>query len=243
MSENVWKSVEELFCSMNQCGEYVILRNYEYFPESLTVSGHEDIDLLCKEPEKIAKAMRATPVLGSQVHYTICVENRVIPVDVRHIGDGYYDENWEIAMLEQRKAFKNLYYVLDDIDYFYSLAYHALLQKPNFSEEYSVRLRQLGRKLGQEDCNCREDYLGLIERFLRDHNYKVTNTEDSHVYLNFKNIPADLIQRKIKWSIGRIWSCVESRLKSGFGYIKKMLLITLSRAKRKLLSIIKGTSR
>lgn len=235
MNRYVWGSVEELFHAMNQYGEYVVLRNYEQFPESLTLGGHEDIDLLCQEPQRMAKVMRAEPVKGSIVHHTIQINERVIPVDIRHVGDGYYDENWERSMLIRKKVFKGIYQILDQEDYYYSLMYHAVIQKPFVANDYFNRLKKLGEKIEQKNFNSKEELVITLIKYLRKHAYKVTNTEDPDVFLDFKYIPKDMIQRNIKWSFNKRFCRFVNVVRNKFRKIKTGILKLLSRGKRKII--------
>ena len=131
-----WHSVEQIFSALNNSGcKYAVLRNYESMSDGNPfVNGHDDIDLLCDDLRCAKRVLNANrrflfPTVNS---YYICFENRTVNVDIRFVGDGYYDTAWEQKMLANRVLFCDCIYVLQPKDYFYSLTYHALFQKKGF---------------------------------------------------------------------------------------------------------------
>ena len=132
-----YNSIEEFFSALNAAGiNYLVLRNYENLLEpELYVGGHGDIDLLCDDAQSIArlveaqpKAPKSTRLLDDGIHYLIFVDGTPVQLDLRQVGDGYYCTKWEKDLLE-RKVKYDCFYVMNPVDYFYTLAYHAILQK------------------------------------------------------------------------------------------------------------------
>ena len=129
--------IEDLFNTLNDAGvKYLVLRNYENLLEpELYVDGHGDIDMLCSDSQEIVDLINAHALTqdkpgmrGDGVHYAIEVDGKPVKLDLRHLGDGYYCTKWEKEMLERRIG-HNCFYVMNETDYFYSLIYHAVLQK------------------------------------------------------------------------------------------------------------------
>ena len=114
-------------------------------------------------------------------------------LDLRYIGDKYYDPAWTIDILRTRVLEKlNIYRPSDD-HYFYMLIYHALLQKSHFSDHYQSRIKSLSsdlnilwkiESLGVSDF--RELLLKTLDSFLQQNNYVYTYTADS--YVNTTNV-------------------------------------------------------
>lgn len=223
----MWASVKEMFEGMEKC-EYVILRNWEEFPEALTLNGHEDIDLLCSDVEQTIQAMKAVPIRKSNVHFAVTIGQRTISVDIRHIGDGYYDKDWETDMLFKRQKFKDLCYVLDSENYFFSLLYHALIQKPFIKEDYIERLTKF--RGGIE----RKEFENILNEFLRRKDYRATNTEDVQVFLNFSCISPELIYINPKWKWERIYWEKKLGCKNKLETEKKQIIELLVKLKRKI---------
>ena len=53
--QKVWHSIEEIFTALNNCGcNYIVMRNFECLMLGQAfVNGHDDIDLLCENPQKV----------------------------------------------------------------------------------------------------------------------------------------------------------------------------------------------
>ncbi len=198
----MWRTVNELFGAMEK-GEYVILRNFEEFPDSLTVCGHEDIDLLCTDVQKMSQIMQAEAIEGSAVHFQITVGERIIPVDIRHVGDGYYDKKWEEDMLKKKEKFNDLCYVMDKENYFFSLLYHVIVQKPFIKDDYVIRLQKMGQEI-MTGFKGRQDFVEVLNEFLKRRGYMATNTEDVQVYLDFTSIFPEQVMINKDWQRARI---------------------------------------
>lgn len=176
--------------------EYAILRNYEnLLEESLYVDGHGDIDLICSNSKQLAQYLNARPHEGhiqngvhDEVHYYIHINHDYVSLDLRFVGDGYYCEKWQKEMLE-RRTMQNGFYVLDDIDYFYSLIYHAIFQKKNLTDEYKNRLKKMAENVGilvREPST--QFFVGLLEDFMVKNDYQYVYPLDKHVPLKTKHI-------------------------------------------------------
>ena len=130
---------------------YVILRNYDNLLEQkVYMDGHGDVDMLVEDSYKVADLLGAKTYQmhgDDGTHYYVIVNRQRVSLDLRHIGDGYYCKRWQQDMLKRRVKY-NGFYVMNVEDYFYSLIYHAILQKPIFSEEYRNRLSIMAKQLG-----------------------------------------------------------------------------------------------
>jgi hypothetical protein len=145
-----WASIEDLLYVLNGTVNYVILRNFERFPEAITLEGHDDVDLLVERFGDARHIIGGEKVFGEdyRVHFRTVIGGQVVAFDIRSVGDGYYDEHWQRNILATRVLDPRGFYVPDDENYFYSLLYHALFQKPKLKEDYRTRLAWLGQKIG-----------------------------------------------------------------------------------------------
>lgn len=179
--------MEDAFMQINKECNYLILRNFENFFEDILIEGHNDIDVLCasrKDRKKMIQLLDAKPRIGidNGIHYKFIYKEQEIALDVRTVGDGYYDRLWQTNMLKHR-CFNSLgFYTMNREDYFYSLIYHAIYQKQIFSQEYLMRLRKMNflfQNAVQSDFE-----KSLLEFMLKNH-YKYTITYDKYVKLYF----------------------------------------------------------
>lgn len=205
-----FQSIKELLdiLDLNEVN-YLILRNYEnILNPDLYVSGHGDIDILCEDSQMIVNLLDAKtsqkdikPFKGDGTHYYIWVDKKKVFLDLRFIGDDYYCEKWERDMLVRRVK-RDCYYILSPIDYFYSLIYHAILQKKYFSKEYQIRLLEMANALNICVGEGKEiDFLDVLEQYMTLHGYRYRYTKDVWIPLRFNLVNKGLvdINFRLKW--------------------------------------------
>lgn len=192
-----WKSIKELFCSLNnsKCN-YIVLRNYEELLQEQFLEGHADIDFLCEKAERLVLCASALPRGDEEdgVHYYVMINNNRVPIDIREVGDGYYDSKWEQKMIATKVLFKNLCYVPDAENYYYSLCYHVLVHKNEISEDYFRRLCIMGNTLGIFQKN----FLQNLEKYMKDMSYKYWYPVDRGVCFNVQNKDKKLLKFEFK---------------------------------------------
>lgn len=170
-----WDSLKDLFTKLTEM-DYVILRNHETLEEEVNAGG--DIDILCAEKTYVVDQIHAYKRVLEDVvfNYFIIIGDKKIPIDIREVGDGYYDEKWEKNMLK-KKVKTAKYYIMDDENYKYSLLYHALLHKFTIKEIYINRLESMfGIRIGNND-----DTFELLGKYMREMGYSVPIPVDKGV--------------------------------------------------------------
>jgi hypothetical protein len=189
--------VSDVFELLNQNKvNYAILRNYDnLLDDNIYMDGHGDIDLICEDSAVFAEVIKAYPQEfhvkngkpdGS--HYYTYVKNNYVSLDLRHIGDGYYCKKWEKEMLE-RKVLHNGFYVLNEEDYFYTLIYHAIYQKPLLSAAYRNRITEMAKNLNLDYADsASSDFISLLEIYMKNNNYRYQYPKDKYVPFKKKNI-------------------------------------------------------
>lgn len=175
---------------------YAILRNYgNLLDDEIYMDGHGDVDVICEDSKEIVKILDAYSQsshemdgLGNGTHYYIYINEKKVSLDLRHIGDDYYCREWEENMLMNRVLY-NGFYVLSPQDHYYTLIYHAIFQKKEFSEEYRERLKGMGQALGQEIPVASIDFfVTILEKYMKRYNYKYQYSLDRYVPFNKKYI-------------------------------------------------------
>lgn len=169
-----WDSILTMLKSLNKRCNYIVIRNYELFENNKLLSEHEDIDILCDNTRLLVETIGAKQKnTNDTTHYYIFVQEMKINVDIRVIGDTYYDELWQREMLERREMYKNLFYIPSIEDYYYSLIYHGLIHKDDLKDEYIYRIESMAHKMKKEFK--KEELQNELETYMEIHNYKKTD--------------------------------------------------------------------
>ena len=184
-----WKSLEEVFDVLNMTINYVILRNFENIQDEMD-SLHPDIDVLTDNKANAISILNAQKTFQKKyrVQYKVLIDNKNINFDLRFSGDNYYDINWQRNILSTRIK-EDFYYRPTDINYFYSLLYHALLHKPDFGFDYERRLLELNDRCLLVSSMRHFSYLKIfndLKDFMNSHKYCITYPDDYSVYWNYK---------------------------------------------------------
>lgn len=215
--QKVWHSINEIFDALNNSGcNYIVMRNFECFTSGqVFVNGHDDIDMLCDDISLVQEILDTRrrysfPTVNS---YYIQYNDLVVHVDIRFLGDGYYDLNWQNNMLKNKVIFNNNTYVMDSENYFYSLIYHAIFHKHYLSNDYLEKLLNMAKN-NCLNCKTEDDLLYVLFSFMKEKNYNITLSRDPAIILNFKNI------EEIDIKVNHFW------------LLKRKLLNTLRKIKR-----------
>lgn len=126
------ESILQFFSFMNDVDfPYVVLRNFEGLPQSVTIGGHADLDLLVYDIEHwkeiFPQAVQVHP--SPRVQFMIPIGDTNVYVDVRHVGDDYYPEEFERAILDSREWNAKGFWTPNPIHFRIALAYHVVHHK------------------------------------------------------------------------------------------------------------------
>lgn len=178
-----WDSLFELFTFLNKTSHWMVLRNFEFLSNTYIFKKGDDIDILCDDLDYFTALMNAKRRYGGRCSYYVTVNNYNIPLDIRFIGDKYFDPLWASDMLK-RKEFKSIIPIPSKFDYFFSLLYHVKLQKTAVKYIYIKRLDNLANEINiqnlpqnfvLDDSICAE----LLNGFFSSNNYRYTYTDDA----------------------------------------------------------------
>ncbi len=169
-----WNTFDELFYFLNAVEPYVILRNHDEINELM--NENDDIDFLVYNHEKVALFLNAKKMSKGiqRVNYQIVVNNNPIRIDLRYVGDNYFDIFWQNNCLQNRILNNNIY-VLDENNAYFTLIYHSLIHKKDVPEKY---LRKFGLSEEQLKNNLYE--------FMYNSNYRMVEPKDITLYFNRK---------------------------------------------------------
>jgi hypothetical protein len=219
-------NLRDFFDYLNSHLNYLILRNWDnIFDEKIYGSGHEDIDILCDDIDEFVRLTNSIRIHSEPYrdNYNVCIGHTKIRLDIRHIGDGYYPRQWERRMLQNRVLTESNIYIMDKEDYFYSLIYHALLQKSVCSLEYFEKISKMQCDFmsASNRVDNEEGYLRILKAFLNRNVYVVETPADPGVFLNWHNINlggmkfkfnAHLYLRRVIFRIKKVWGYYTRRI-------------------------------
>lgn len=117
---------------------YVVLRNWEHLPSDVCLGEHSDLDIYVYDFEHFreviptAKAEYPYP----RVRMKIPIGDSFFYCDVRHIGDGYYPDDFGRAMLVSREWNQNGFYTPNPVHHRLALSYHVVHHKQRIADNY-----------------------------------------------------------------------------------------------------------
>lgn len=224
MRQRVFSSLDEVFATMRECSEFIILRNYEELSnETYYMNGYDDINFLCASTKEMKRELGVQRDIywKSPNHFFINIKGSQVKIGLHYVGDGYYDIRWEKAMIESRVS-NGSYDVMNDENYFYSLIYHALLQKRQFSDEYRRRLTEMGKGLGI-DLQDKVDFYECLFKYMKEKGYKVDYPQDPTVPINYGHVSEEILTNSFGWKTRRLKYKVKMKGIGGLNKLSKMI--------------------
>lgn len=221
IGSNGWKDFTEYFDVMNKCTNYLVQRNFEYLPNDF-FENDKDVDVLCEDHEEFLLASNAKGIKEKdRTVYYITIESEDVRFDVRSVRGQYYDPAWARQMLLQKEIFNEVVFRPDDINYFFSLFYHATIQKKEIKSVYIERFKKISERMSfdfvDEEVYVSEELKAkLVSGYLKANNYKVSKPLDTTVYLNrsvLKFIEGELIDFKFSSIIDLYRKIIPSELR------------------------------
>ena len=206
-----WKDLNEVFKVLNATSNYIVLRNFEVFPDDFTMEEHGDIDFLSEKPIDFAYILNGYKVFNRsyRMHYRMNVGGSEVLFDSRGIDDNYYDKQWSANILASKIIEKDLFYRPTQSQYFYSLLYHALVHKVKISDDYISRLNELAA--ADENLNKvkgKEDMKSMLLSYMKSNNYSLVIPKDNSVYFN-----GELFDKEIKLPFRRLLEVKKMQLR------------------------------
>ena len=186
---------------------FLVLRGYENLHIKLPLYP-DDIDILTDDYDKIFNCIKPYLIRidNPKVGHILNIDNKQIKLDIRVIGYNYYDSNWETKMLKNKTLYNN-FYILDKLNYKWSILYHCLIHKKDISKKYYDFI-----KLEFNTLNKDKLYL-LLEKYMSINNYKFIKPKDKNCfYYNYKATKMLFLIRKK--GLQRHPNCIEEMRKN-----------------------------
>lgn len=177
-----WSSMAEMFAFLDETLPYVVLRNGENLPERFDFV-HDDVDMLVSDASDAVGLLGARKVKGGGALYEVTVAGRAVKLDLRAVGDDYYDEGWERRMLLRRVRNPGGVYVLAPDDGFFALVYHAVFQKKSIAPDYPSKAAGLARAADVQGRGF-DDWVRELDRFMSVNGYGCPRPKDRTVSFN-----------------------------------------------------------
>lgn len=197
-----WNDFSEMFDVLRYCSQYVILRNFEFLPDKF-FENDKDVDMLCDSVSDTLAAINGRAVKSRKgvCKSVVSVSGISVPFDIRFLGDNYYDMRWQKHILSSRELTEKAVFAPRQDDYFFSLLYHAALQKRTMKDIYKERLTGLARMLQfdflhPDTFTDERKIAAVLEGFLKASGYVYVAPVDSGVFCNYR------ILRHIDSSVG-----------------------------------------
>ncbi|MFK7903361.1 MAG: RIO1 family regulatory kinase/ATPase [Nitratireductor sp.] len=204
-----FNSIDEFFERLNQekSLKYVVLRNFEDLLLNTTPANGGDIDLLVNDfylfkrltgaigtKHKASLSYRngadAVEYGGYKVAAKVSIEGTEVPIDIRYVGDNYYEKQWEVDILKTRQSVKS-FYIPNKEHFFYTLLYHALVHKKKLSKKYRNLLSEKAKEIkGISQINASttdETYWAILDSFLKNKNYNYVRPDELSIPFNARS--------------------------------------------------------
>lgn len=138
-----WNSWSDVIEMLNLTNEYCILRGFEDLPLN---NLEKDLDLLCRNYQKLASTLNVIQVKGAPYKGIFRVSEENVSIDMRFVGDKYYDASFQNDILLKKVKINGLYRPSVDL-YFFSLLYHCKVHKLEVKKKYKTILSNLAVEL------------------------------------------------------------------------------------------------
>ena len=188
---NGWESFDELFYVLNECEEYLILRNSNNISLDYYQNNSGDVDLLVKDINRFKYILGDLSFLYSKTnsssHSKVSINNKVILFELYESGRNLFHNKFE-DYLFKNKILKNNFYCLNEKLEFYTLLYHALLLNRNLSKKHQDRITIQAKRIS-EFKNIKIDkknLLLILINFFKEIDCVFIQPNDHNVFFNNK---------------------------------------------------------
>lgn len=191
-TQKIFNSEKDFFKKLNRNKKlkYVVLREKK--------SKNDDIDVLvndyfifkrtsdCHSYKKknlkfISNAGDPIEDYGIKVANFIRIKDKIIKLDVRFVGDGYFDTRWQKRILDKRIS-KLYYYTPNNENYIFSLIYHVVYHKGFIDKKYNNILK---KKFKLKSINLNK-VTKIISNYLSLKEYKITRPLDLTIPVTYQ---------------------------------------------------------
>ncbi|GAB6859013.1 RIO2 family protein [Microbacterium xylanilyticum] len=236
-----WADFDEVVQVLRRTVEYVVLRNFDGLPGLLDTD--PEIDVLARDQLDFAAVVNAAKVHpDSGAAFRTTVGGRPVVFDVRWVGDGYLDARWQDRILAHREVPQDAVARPRLDDHFFSLLYHAKIQKPQVKPAYVKLLASLAGELDlPADLTDRVTEDGVaaaaLDGYLSGSGFIVPQPDDEDVHRNaaFTDLlrmstvapDADQLVRRQLWRRARYsrvgsWAAESDRMRAAMRGLRRL---------------------
>ena len=213
--------------------QYVVQRSWDDLVTLDNFKKGEDIDILTNDYyffKNITTArsnnshyMRENDD-GFYIQSNVMIQNQLVNIDIRYVGDNYLNEKWEYNILKNRKMYQIndiTCYIPKDEDILYSLIYNILIQKhknPSIKKHYPTISKLLKREKLQEFQSIenyilqKEGALTDLRNFLiREQYTHLLKPKDIHVGFYTEKIIDLEVPNKVDYESGPNWGTIKEK--------------------------------
>ena len=161
-----FKDMKHFFDTLNKNDKlvYIVQRSWDELSDMNNFRDGKDIDILTNDYymfKNITGARSNNRELmrenddGFYIQNNVIINNEIVNVDIRYIGDNYLHEEWQYNMLQNREAYYvgNIkIYIPNNKDILYSLLYNIYIQK-NMSPSCEKHYQTIQNLLNTERLN------------------------------------------------------------------------------------------
>lgn len=195
-----WASLDELFYVLNECLDYVILRNSDNISADYYRDNAGDIDLLVSDRTRCQFILGDLSCLASEVKKDsiVSINNEKIAFELYQSRENLFESRYEVYLFSS-KILKRGYYCLPvDIEYI-TLIYHACLFHDVISDKHIARLDKYKEiKDLRSKENIKNALLQELFTYFDRLNFKITPPDDSRIFFDSNLIPAALYVKNYK---------------------------------------------
>lgn len=184
--EKKFNTLKDVFDELNRYPElkWIITHNFDNFVDG------DDIDFLTDDYFYFMRLLDANEKPkggkfnsisdgGKSVRNYINVGSKNIPIDIRHIGDNFYDKKFQEKMLNTRIRHSNGFYIPNKENHLYSLIYHSIIHKAKISPTYIKVFKEYGLK--ESEIN-RNSLRNKLNHYMSSNGYSYVKPEPSVGY-------------------------------------------------------------
>lgn len=139
-----WKSFDELFYVLNECNDYLVLRNSENISLQYFEENNGDVDLLVKDRNRCLYLLGDLSVVSSEYKEDskVSIDNKIVLFELYETGQNVFHKSFEKHLFDKKIKKQNMFCLPFELE-FYTLLYHALLFHKNLSEKHKSRIKNI----------------------------------------------------------------------------------------------------
>lgn len=213
---NGWNSFDELFYVLNECNEYLVLRNSDKVSLEYFKKNKGDVDLLVKDRNRCLFLLGDLSCIDSsgKEDSKISIDNKIVLFELYEKGKNLFHEQYENHLFKSKVLNGEMYCLPEELE-FYTMLYHALLFHKHLSQKHydriEAKLKELNIQLNEIN---QKSLLDLLANFFLRNGFLFIAPDDGDIYFNF-----DLLE-------GNQYLKINKKRPTKFGlYLRKIIQI------------------